>query len=193
PVGRHGDPARDDVHRGLARVLPLVRRPAGAQGDERLAQDLLVAAVDGLRAAPRRRAPRGLQLVPRQRHEGELVHASSSPRPDGGPSGVPPVSRAGAALAMATPPRERSGAPPAGGRPGGPRGRRIRARGRAIGSRQARRVGGQPVIGTDGSASGARPADAAPRPRPDWLTVPNLVSLARLLLVPVFAVLALRG
>jgi cardiolipin synthase len=49
------------------------------------------------------------------------------------------------------------------------------------------------VIGTDGSASGARPADAAPRPRPDWLTVPNLVSLARLLLVPVFAVLALRG
>ena len=48
------------------------------------------------------------------------------------------------------------------------------------------------MIGTDGSASGARPADAAPRPRPDWLTVPNLVSLARLLLVPVFAVLALN-
>lgn len=30
------------------------------------------------------------------------------------------------------------------------------------------------------------------RVRPDWATVPNLISIARLLLVPVFAVLALR-
>ncbi|GEN78920.1 CDP-alcohol phosphatidyltransferase family protein [Actinotalea fermentans] len=34
---------------------------------------------------------------------------------------------------------------------------------------------------------------AAARTRPDWATVPNLVSVLRLLLVPVFAVLALRG
>jgi cardiolipin synthase len=32
----------------------------------------------------------------------------------------------------------------------------------------------------------------ATRPRPDWATVPNLISVARLVLVPVFAVLALR-
>lgn len=34
---------------------------------------------------------------------------------------------------------------------------------------------------------------AAVRTRPDWATVPNLISVLRLLLVPVFAVLALQG
>lgn len=34
-------------------------------------------------------------------------------------------------------------------------------------------------------------ASAGPRARPDWATVPNLISVARLVLVPVFALLAL--
>ena len=49
---------------------------------------------------------------------------------------------------------------------------------------------------THRSASPARAGSSPASPRrarPDWLTVPNLISVLRLLLVPVFAVLALRG
>lgn len=52
------------------------------------------------------------------------------------------------------------------------------------------------MIETDGPSSGAPapgPPDRLARERSDWLTVPNLISIARLLLVPVFAALALRG
>ena len=48
------------------------------------------------------------------------------------------------------------------------------------------------MIGTEGSAP--RPGtDVSRVVASDWLTVPNLISVARLLLVPVFAVLALAG
>ncbi len=52
------------------------------------------------------------------------------------------------------------------------------------------------MVGTEGATGHARadgPATAPAGRRPDWATVPNLISALRLLLVPVFAVVALRG
>ncbi len=92
-----------------------------------------------------------------------------------------------------------------------PAGRRVRVRveaadltERSVTLRRVRRRGGEPRGGDRGArapriahrrrsgrAAVIETASAGARPRSDWATVPNLISVLRLVLVPVFALLAL--
>ena len=84
------DPSGQHVHGGLARVLVLVEPAAGSQRDHRLAQHVLVAAVDGRGRCARWTPLRDRQLFAGKGGQRRLLHGVTVPhRPPAPPSGGP--------------------------------------------------------------------------------------------------------
>ena len=75
---RQNDPAMQNLHCRFARILMLGQSLVCPQGNDRLAQEMLVTAIHGLRASATRSNARRIQLGPCQSSQRCLLHSVTS-------------------------------------------------------------------------------------------------------------------